>query len=148
MEQLIELMKVGDSKGVVFIRPSMITTRLIFRNGLTALRCCLEIVEKMTKAKIEKWDDGEFGPGEGDEFGFDSIDLRLPSEHVNWERTSGLGMMQFYEPGVAESEHSISSVSCPHEMVGQALWGLARMDSNWLYPKEKPKGQAREIKEP
>ena len=62
MSHLVELMKTGETKGMLFIRPSLEVARLVFRNGLMALRCCLEIVEKMAKAKISKWNDCDFGP--------------------------------------------------------------------------------------
>ena len=44
MSHLVELMKTGETKGMLFIRPSLEVARLVFRNGLMALRCCLEIV--------------------------------------------------------------------------------------------------------
>jgi len=90
---LIDMMKAEDKRGLIFIRPNVAASRLIFRNGLAALRCCLEIVSKMAKARIAKWHDCDFGPSESDEYGLDSIDITLPSEQVNWERADTLGMM-------------------------------------------------------
>ena len=62
VSHLIDLMKTGNSRGVLYIRPSFEITRLIFRNGLMALKCCIEIVEKMAKARATKWNDCDFGP--------------------------------------------------------------------------------------
>lgn len=62
-------MKTEDSKeDKVFIRPGqgIASTRLIFRNGLMALRCCLDIEDKLIKARQTHWDDYEFGPTESD----------------------------------------------------------------------------------
>lgn len=62
MPVLIDMMKAADKQGLVFIRPNIVATRLVFRSGLGALRCCLEIVDKMSKARITKWHDCDFGP--------------------------------------------------------------------------------------
>ena len=51
---------------MAYIRPSMICTRLVFRNGRQALKCCLEIEEKLAKMKQMQWNDYEFGPTESD----------------------------------------------------------------------------------
>lgn len=68
----------------------------------------------MVKAKLDFWNDFEFGPTEADNYGLDSIDLPLPVEKVVWQRVSALGMMQFYEAGAALVGGSEVSSSCPH----------------------------------
>lgn len=72
----------------------------------------------MAQAKLDFWNDFEFGPIEADHYGLDSIDLPLPSEKVAWERTNLLGMLQFYEQGASLVGGSSVSSSCPHEILG------------------------------
>ncbi len=55
--ELLTLMKAQEDNRKIYIRPNINVNRLIFRNGLMALRCCLEIEEKLVKNKITTWDD-------------------------------------------------------------------------------------------
>lgn len=87
-ENVGNLIKAGDESKKVYIKPNIITTKLIFRNGLHALRCCLELEDKLMKANLTEWNDYEFGPTEADEYGLDSIDLPLPSDVIAWLRTT------------------------------------------------------------
>ena len=73
----------------------------------------------------------------------DSINISLPSENVTWERAPQLGMMEFYQQGAALTGQVASSPTCPHEMPGQAVWGMVRSQSDWLYPIKLPNSQTR-----
>jgi hypothetical protein len=59
-------MKVEQQRGLLFITPDLPSNRLIYRSGLMALRACLEIEQKMVKAKQTQWNDRDFGPNEAD----------------------------------------------------------------------------------
>lgn len=62
---MLELLNFEETR-VLYIRPNMVTNRLIFKSGLQALRCCLEIEKKMNDIKLSQWNDYEFGPGLSD----------------------------------------------------------------------------------
>lgn len=104
----------------------METERLVFKSGLQALRCCLELETKLARAKQPVWSDYEFGPTEQDEFGNDSIEVPLPTREVNWARCSHLGMGEFYAKGCSkETSYSVGS-SCPSDVLAKTIWWLLK----------------------